>query len=146
MSRCCNDTTLADDLAQQVFLQVWLKIHTLKQAKAFGAWLKRLAISVWLQHVRKKDALRGADELAEVELAQHDSTSVGMDLDRALATLSDRVRLCIVLSYHWGMSRREIAEIMELPVGTVKSHVHRGTQRLKQILAAYRDTPRAETS
>ncbi len=146
MRRCSGDATLADDLSQQVFLQVWLKIHTLKKANAFGAWLKRLAVSIWLQHVRKKDALRGAGELAEDDLAQHDSTGTRMDLDRALATLSDRVRLCVVLSYHWGMSRREIAEIMELPVGTVKSHVHRGTQRLKQILAAYRDTPRAETS
>ncbi len=146
MRRCCNDTILADDLAQQVFLQVWVKIHTLKKANAFGAWLKRLAVSVWLQHVRKKDALRGADELAEGELAQHDSTSVGMDLDSALATLSNPVRLCIVLSYHLGMSHGEIAEHIDIPLGTVKSHINRGTQRLRQILAAYKDKPYAEKS
>ncbi len=139
MRRCCSDTTLADDLAQQVFLQVWLKIHTLKQANAFGAWLKRLAVSVWLQHVRKKDALRGADELTGVELTQHNPTSMGMDLDQALATLASPVRLCVVLSYNEGMSHSEIAELMELPLGTVKSHINRGTQRLQQILAAYRD-------
>lgn len=146
MRRFCNDATLADDLAQQVFLQVWLKIHTLKKANAFGAWLKRLAVSVWLQHVRKKDPLRGAGELAEVELAQHDSTSVGMDLDSALATLTNPVRLCIVLSYHVGMSHREIAEHVDIPLGTVKSHIKRGTQRLRQILAAYKDKPNAEKS
>ncbi|MDH3642506.1 MAG: RNA polymerase subunit sigma-70, partial [Gammaproteobacteria bacterium] len=55
MRRCCRDTTLADDLAQQVFLQVWLKIHTLKQVNAFGGWLKRVAISVWLRHQRRND-------------------------------------------------------------------------------------------
>lgn len=146
MRRCCGDATLADDLSQQVFLQVWLKIHTLKKASAFGAWLKQLAVSIWLQHVRKKDTLRGAAELGEEDLAQHDSTWIGMDLDRALATLSDHVRLCIVLSYHWGMSQTEIAEIMEMPVGTVKSHIHRGTQRLKQKLEAYREAPEAEKS
>ncbi len=146
MRRCCSDTTLADDLAQQIFLQVWLKIHTLKQANAFSAWLKRLAVSVWLQHVRKKDALRGANELAEVELAQHDPTSMGMDLDQALETLADPVRLCVVLSYHEGMSHREIAKLIELPLGTVKSHINRGTQRLQQILSAYKDKPRAEES
>jgi RNA polymerase sigma-70 factor (ECF subfamily) len=139
MRRCCRDTALADDLAQQVFLQVWLKIRTLKQANAFSAWLRRLAVSVWLQYSRKNDALRGADELAELDHAQQDSTSMSMDLDSALATLSSPVRLCIVLSYHEGMTHLEIAELMELPLGTVKSHINRGTQRLQQILAAYRD-------
>ena len=146
MRRCCGDVTLADDLAQQVFLQVWLKIHTLKQASAFGAWLKRLAVSVWLQHQRKNDALHQADELAEAELAQHASTSMEMDLDRALATLTTPVRSCVVLSYHEGMSHPEIADLMELPLGTVKSHINRGTQRLRQILSAYRDKAIAEES
>ncbi|MCZ6659111.1 MAG: sigma-70 family RNA polymerase sigma factor [Gammaproteobacteria bacterium] len=146
MRRCCSDTNLADDLAQQVFLQVWLKIHTLKQANAFSAWLRRLAISVWLKHQRKKDVLRSADELAEVELAQHDSTSVGMDLDRALAALSNTVRLCVVLSYEEGLSHTEITKLMDLPLGTVKSHILRGTTRLRQILSAYSDQPSPEKS
>ena len=99
-----------------------------------------------MKHQRKKDALRGADELAEVELAQHDSTSVGMDLDRALATLSNTVRLCVVLSYEEGMSHKEITELIDLPLGTVKSHVLRGTKRLQQILSAYTDHPSPEKS
>ena len=144
MRRCCSDVTLADDLAQQVFLQVWLKIHTLKQANAFGGWLRRLAVSVWLQHQRKQDALRGADELVGVEFPQHDSPDVGMDLDKALATLSDSERLCIVLSYHEGLSHREIVEVTAMPLGTVKSHISRGTQRLRQLLSAYRDETIAE--
>jgi RNA polymerase sigma-70 factor (ECF subfamily) len=151
MRRCCNDITLADDLAQQVFLQVWLKIRSLKQANAFSAWLKRLAISVWLQHLRKNDALKGArdfaeNELAGIEYAQHDTPGTGMDLDKALATLADPVRLCIVLSYNEGMTHGEIAELMELPLGTVKSHINRGAQRLQQILAAYKDRSNAEES
>jgi RNA polymerase sigma-70 factor (ECF subfamily) len=139
MRRCCNDATLADDLAQQVFLQVWLKLRTLKKADAFGAWLKRLAISVWLQHLRKKDALRGAGELVGTELAQNDSTGIGMDLDHALARLAVPERLCLVLSYHEGMSHREIAELTEIPLGTVKSHINRGSERLRQTLSAYDD-------
>ena len=139
MRRCCNDATLADDLAQQVFLQVWLKLRTLKKADAFGAWLKRLAISVWLQHLRKKDALRGAGELVGTELTQNDSTGIGMDLDYALARLAVPERLCLVLSYHEGMSHKEIAELTEIPVGTVKSHINRGSERLRQTLSAYND-------
>ena len=94
----------------------------------------------------QNDALQGADELTEVDFAQHDSTSLGMDLDQALATLSSTVRLCVVLSYQAGMSHAEIAGAMELPLGTVKSHILRGTKRLQQILAAYADEPRPEKS
>jgi RNA polymerase sigma factor (sigma-70 family) len=139
MRRCCRDATLADDLAQQVFLQVWLKIHTLKQADAFGGWLKRLAISVWLQHQRKNDPLRGADTPADAERARPDTTGLGMDLDQALGALSDTERLCVVLSYQEGMSHAEIAKATDLPLGTVKSHILRATKRLQQMLSAYRD-------
>lgn len=141
MRRCCGDNNLADDLAQQVFLRVWLKIHTLREAKAFAAWLKRLAITIWLQYLRKNDALRCADELTGLEQTHDDSTGEGMDLDQALATLPNPVRLCIVLSYQEGMSHREIAELTGIPMGTVKSHISRGTQRLQQILSAYKDKP-----
>lgn len=144
MRRCCSDNSLADDLAQQVFLQLWLKLHTLKKSKAFGAWLRRLAITTWLQYLRKNDVLNNAGELTESENAQHDSTGVGMDLDRALATLSNTVRLCIVLSYQEGLSHAEIAQLMDMPLGTVKSHINRGTGRLKQILSAYTDKSSAE--
>ena len=93
MRRLCSDVTLADDLAQQVFLKMWLSIRTLKQARAFGGWLKRVAVSIWLQHLRKKDALRDASEFSEKEGAHRDSDGMDMDLDNALATLADPVRL-----------------------------------------------------
>jgi len=146
MRRFCGDSTLADDLAQQVFLRVWLKIRTLKEAGAFPAWLKKLAVSIWLQYLRKNDALRHADENFDIETDGDDSAGIGMDLDQALATLPDTVRLCIVLSYQEGMSHREIAELLDMPLGTVKSHVNRGTARLQKILSAYKDKSDTETS
>ena len=146
MRRFCGDSALADDLAQQVFLRVWLKIRTLREAKAFPAWLKKLAVSIWLQYLRKNDVLRLADEMVEIEGAGGDSSGIGMDLDQALVTLPNPVRLCIVLSYHEGMSHREIAELLDIPLGTVKSHINRGTQRLQQILSAYKDKTDTEAS
>ena len=139
MKRCCHDMTLADDLAQQVFLQVWRKIHSLKKIDAFDGWLKRLAISVWLQHHRKNDTLQDADALDDLVSAPAGSVTLGMDLEKALATLPDSARLCIVLSYQLGMSHAEIADYTQFPLGTIKSHIQRGTQRLQQILSAYRD-------
>ena len=146
LRRCSGDYTLSDDLAQQVFLKVCLKIRKLREARAFGAWLSRVAVSVWLQHIRKKDALRGAAELADTDPGQCDSNSVGMDLDRALAKLSQLDRLCTVLSYHEGMSHQEIAELTKIPLGTVKSNIRRGAQQLQDMLSAYGDMPDTENS
>jgi RNA polymerase sigma-70 factor (ECF subfamily) len=145
MRRCSGDIDLADDLAQQVFLQAWRKISHLRKPDRFGAWLKRLAITVWLQYMRKNDALRNADEYDETDRAQQDTTSVAMDLDSALAALSNHVRLCVVLSYHEGMTHEEIAEYTKLPLGTVKSHIRRGTQRLQSLLSAYADTTNGDS-
>lgn len=146
MRRCCHDITLADDLAQQVFMQAWRTIRHLQQPGSFASWLKRLAINTWLQHRRKSDPLKHADEPDEARTARKDAIGVALDLDRALATLPDNVRLCIVLSYHEGMTHPEIATFTGLPLGTVKSHIRRGTERLQEELSAYNDNRRMEDS
>ena len=143
MLRCCNSPSLADDLAQQTFMQAWRTIHQLRRSGRFAAWLKRLAINTWLQHVRKNDPLDRADDV-EILTRGKDTTGMAMDLDRALAELKDHVRLCIVLSYHEGMTHDEIANITGIALGTVKSHIRRGTQRLQETLAAYKDAPPEE--
>jgi len=146
MRRCCGDTELADDLAQQVFLQAWRQISQLRKADGFGPWLKRLAITTWLQHARKKDLLSQADDFDDKDLPQQDGTDLTMDLDQALAKLASPVRLCVVLSYQQGLVHEEIAELTGLPVGTVKSHIRRGAQRLQQLLSAYLNTDASEES
>lgn len=146
MRRFCNEPTLADDLAQQAFLQVWLRLRTLRRPEAFGAWLRRLAVSVWLQHLRKKDALRNAAELTEHETAPPESPAMALDLDEALASLPETMRLCLVLAYHEGMSHAEIAQATDIPLGTVKSHITRGAGRLRQALSAYDETTGAEVA
>jgi RNA polymerase sigma factor (sigma-70 family) len=143
MRRFCGDATLADDLAQQAFLQAWRTIGQLRRADRFGPWLKRLAVNVWLQHLRRNDALRDADEFDD-DAVRRDSPGIAMDLNRALAELSEPVRMCIVLSYHEGMTHGEIADLTEMPLGTVKSHIRRGTARLKVLLAAYAVVPEVE--
>jgi RNA polymerase sigma-70 factor (ECF subfamily) len=122
MRRCCNDYTLADDLTQQAFLKVWLGIRKLRKANAFSGWLKRVG---------------GAGEMTGNELPQHNTTGMVLDLDRALVKLPDPVRLCVVLSYHEGMSHAEIAKLTHIPLGTVKSHIRNGAHQLQQLLSAY---------
>ncbi len=137
MRRCSGDPTLADDLSQQVFMQAWRAIRQLHDAERFGPWLKRLAINMWLQHKRRNDPLRSADEHGDTDSTHRDQTGIAMDLDRALASLADDVRLCIVLNYHERMTHTEIESLTGMPLGTIKSHIRRGTKKLQEELAAY---------
>jgi RNA polymerase sigma-70 factor (ECF subfamily) len=137
MRRSCGDSVLADDLSQQVFLQAWKALPQLHEPGKFGPWLKRLAVNEWLQYARRNDPVRNADELRDEATASDDPARIAMDLDAALATLSHDARLCIVLAYHEGMTHDEIAQLTDIPAGTVKSHIRRGTIRLREQLAAY---------
>ncbi len=137
--RLCRDKELADDLAQQTFLQAWRSLRELRSTAAFGGWLKTLAVNVWLQHLRRRDplSLQQADiDVAEL-LAQKERPDAAIDLDDALAQLPPQVRLCIVLSCNEGMSHGMIAEVSGMPLGTVKSHLLRGTGKLRELLSAY---------
>jgi RNA polymerase sigma factor (sigma-70 family) len=139
LRRLCRDPTLADDLAQQVFLQAWRSLRSLRSANAFGAWLRRLAINTWRAHMRAgKAALTEDTDVVETESPDTRMVGEQLDLDRALSRLSGDERLCIVLAYSEGMSHSEIGEATGLPLGTVKSHIKRGAERLRTLLNAYR--------
>lgn len=137
----CGNMALADDLAQATFLQAWIHIRSLRVPGAFTSWLRKLAINSWRQHLRREGAFW---KLTDVEVGDVVSTPPAtecLDLNSALGALAPNVRLCIVLSYHEGMSHGEIAAATQLPLGTVKSHVARGTTRLRELLAAYYPSP-----
>ena len=140
MRRCCGDDTLADDLAQQVFMQAWRRIRQVRDPVRFGSWLKQIAVNEWLQNLRRHDPLRYADDEDKITGCSVDNADIEFDLDKALATLPGQVSLCIVLSYYERMSHAEIAALTRLQPGTVKSHIRRGSERLKQVLAGYEST------
>ncbi len=137
LRRLCRDPTLADDLAQQVFLQAWRSLPGLRSVAAFGPWLRRLALNAWLAHLR---AAPPAITIDVEDLACAAVIAPGperLDLDRALALLAHDERLCVVLAYSEGLSHGEISAATNLPLGTVKSHVRRGAERLRALLHAY---------
>ena len=139
LRRLCGNTDLADDLAQQALLKIWRSIGSLKANRAFGAWLRRMAVNTWLDHVRRNDPLDVVADDGEGGVDAPDpgvaaSVAERIDLHRALASLQAPVRLCIVLSYSEGLTHAEIAELTELPLGTVKSHISRGLGSLRKIL------------
>ena len=139
LRRLARDPTLADDLAQQVLLQAWRSLPRLKSVTAFGAWLRRLAVNAWLADLRATPPPAvsiEAEELASAAVVVPRACEE-LDLDRALARLAPDVRLCVVLAYSEGMSHGEISAATGLPLGTVKSHVRRGAERLRASLHGY---------
>ena len=75
--------------------------------------------------------------IAATQVAADSAAGESVDLDRALASLAPDERLCIVLAYSEGMSHSEITAAIGLPLGTVKSHIKRGGERLRALLNAY---------
>ena len=139
LRRLSADRTLAEDLAQQAFVEMWKSLPKLETPAAFSGWLRRIAVNVWLQHLRKKRLLvldnDAGDELADPSTALSNESAI--DLAAALNRLPTSVRLCVVLAYQAGMSHGEIAEATGIPLGTVKSHIVRGGARLRELLRDY---------
>ena len=113
-------------------MQAWRTLAQLRNAGAFGGWLKQVAVRVWLQHARR--ARLPLETLEEAEDTAAPPFEGRLDLERALERLNPPQRLCVVLSYGEGLSHGEIADTTGWPLGTVKSHVARGGARLKQWL------------
>jgi RNA polymerase sigma factor (sigma-70 family) len=134
LRRLCRDASLADDLAQEAFVQAWRTLGQLRNAGAFGGWLKQVAVRTWLQHARRAKLDLETLDAADTHAAMMPDADARLDLDRALGTLSPAQRLCAVLSYGEGLSHGEIADATGFPLGTVKSHVARGGARLRDCL------------
>jgi RNA polymerase sigma factor (sigma-70 family) len=141
LRRLCRDPSLADDLAQQTLLQAWRTLESLRAGGAFTVWLRRLAINTWLQHLRRaaEQSTIAAALPAEAASDSAAPAEIGLqlDLDSALARLRSDVRLCLVLAYHERLSHGEISAYTGFPLGTVKSHIKRGTDELRSMLDAY---------
>ena len=137
LCRMGAEPTLADDLAQDAFLTAYERIAEFRGEGAFAGWIKKIAARLYLKRWKRRATL---DPVAEVEeeadiSVEGESLAAGrLDLDAALATLSPTERLCVSLCYGAGLSHSETAETLKVPLGTVKSHVKRGMDKLKQRL------------
>ncbi|MDP1618036.1 RNA polymerase sigma factor [Phenylobacterium sp.] len=127
----------ADDLAQDAFISAFESISEFRGEGAFAAWVKKIAARACMRRMQRAKRLRdltaaGADDPAPVA---HPDPGGRMDLDEALKALTDGERLCVSLCYGAGLSHGEAAEALNLPLGTVKSHVKRGLDKLRARLA-----------
>jgi RNA polymerase sigma factor (sigma-70 family) len=136
LRKLSGDASAADDLAQDCFLHAWNKLQTFTGRGSFIGWLLKVAYTTFLQSKRKsKRYAEILDEAGYAQDVQDKSYSVQSDevadLDKFLAVLSEEERAVIVMSYACGLSHREIGAATDLPVGTVKSIIFRGKEKIR---------------
>ncbi len=140
-----GNEALSDDLAQETFLNAFRKITTYKSTGSFKSWLFTIAYRCFLTHIRKNSSNPlmnfPLDDFEETEFVEREGTKDAssqvtdkIDIENAFKHLKKNERSTISLCYTYGMSHSEISEIMDMPLGTVKSHILRGKEKLAKIL------------
>lgn len=141
---------LADDLAQETFIQAYSKLHQFNGKSKFSSWLYRIAYNQFLQFCRKGQSLKHHAEYEDFESQHLMSDSVGPgesssvdQLQRQLATVLSEFeperRTVLHLLLHQQNTQQEIAEITGIPLGTVKTHIKRGRVVLQNKLAHWQE-------
>ena len=132
--RLTNHREEAEDLTQQAFMTARRKIAGYRGGASLRTWLHRIAINEWRQSRRKK---RWTGQLL-LESARPDSAveafETGYVLSQAIAKLSDKLREAFILHEVDQLSMNEVAEILEIPLGTAKARVAAARHRLRSLL------------
>ncbi len=130
-----NDTERANDLAQETFIKMYQGLASYRGSARFTTWLFRIAYHTFLNDQRSRHP---NEEFDDDEHGAHADTTAQtadtLDVERALERLSVRQRAVFDLHYKKGMTHSEIAEALELPLGTIKSDLVRGHEKLKEWL------------
>jgi len=139
LRRMGADASLADDLAQDAFLAAYEHIAEFRGEGPFGGWLKRIAARLYVRRWRRRsqlDPMETRDDDASLDGPPTDEGDAvaRLDLDEALRLLSPSERVCVSLCFGAGMSHAEAAEALNAPLGTVKSHMRRGMDKLRRRL------------
>ncbi len=136
MRLTAGDRELADDLAQETFIKAYLHLDSFRNLSEFSTWLIRIAYHNYYDYIRNRKEWMPMDESIVDQSyysVQHDSGQ-SMDVSAGLQGLKEEERCCIILFYMQDLSIRKIASVMNLPEGTVKSHLSRGKEKLAHFL------------
>ena len=143
LTRVCGDAEEARDVAQEAFVQAFVKLDSFQGKSAFYTWLYRIAFNTAISRRRRRKPTTSLDEArdaAGVEPVDHDAAPEA-NLDReeqaiqvqaALATLSEEHRTVLVLREIDDRDYETISQMLDIPVGTVRSRLHRARRELRE--------------
>ena len=153
--RMVRDRTLAEDLTQEAFIRAFNAIDSYKPRFKFSSWIFKIANNHTIDYLRKRKLdtvsidgsphARTSEEEAQTRLVVEsheeapdryvEARELGGQIEDAIGTLRPEYRTAVLLRHVEGYTYEEIAEIMELPLGTVKTYLHRARGELKGLLA-----------
>jgi RNA polymerase sigma-70 factor (ECF subfamily) len=156
--RLVGDRALAEDLSQETFIRTLTHIDSYRTELKFSSWIFRIAHNAAIDHLRRRhpetlsldgdpnadgveEAAAGAIAVADQAASPLDqlvTAELGMQLEGAIAQLRPAYRTCVTLRYVEDLSYEEIAQTLDLPIGTVKTHLHRARLELQALLGPVR--------
>ena len=156
--RMVRDRELAEDLAQETFVKALNAIESYRPEFKFSSWIFKIANNAAIAHLRRREldtlSLEGSPhaetpeaieatalqigDRQESPLDEVEARELGGEIEAAIAKLRPEYRSCILLRHVEGRAYEEIAEILGLPLGTVKTYIHRARNELRRELAHLR--------
>jgi len=133
----------ARDAAQDAFVACYRNLSKFRGDAAFSTWLHRIAVNACYDALRRRREMLGLDEAPEPPpAADHgDAVTTSVDVRRALLAVAEEFRTVLVLHDIQDLGYEEIARILEVPIGTVKSRLHRARVALGRVMAGEPSTP-----
>ncbi|MEW5900912.1 MAG: RNA polymerase sigma factor [Acidobacteriota bacterium] len=153
----------AEDVSQEVFLKVFRSFRTFKRGSKLSSWLYRVTYNACLDHLRRKSMAPRPVEDVTLELLQEGSASLPapsskdpmmrtekellrQQVERALQVVSAQERAVFTLRHYEGLPLNDIAQALDLSVGSVKSYLHRAVKKIQRELASWGAKPTPEVS
>lgn len=153
--RMVRDRELAEDLAQEAFVRAFDNLDRYDRTYRFSSWLFKIAYNLTVDHLRRREvptvSMQGAPDAVSTERQEATAVSLESDeeapderlvskelageLERAIGALREEYRTAILLRHVEGRSYEEIAEIMAIPLGTVKTYIFRARRELREALS-----------
>ena len=153
--RMVRDRELAEDLSQETFVKALNAIESYRPEYKFSSWLFKIANNAAIDHLRRREldtlSLDGSPHAETPEAMQAtalqigarqespldtvEAKELGSEIEAAIGRLRPEYRSCILLRHVEGRAYEEIAEILDLPLGTVKTYIHRARNELRVALA-----------
>lgn len=157
--RMVRDRELAEDLTQETFVKVLNAIERYRPEFKFSSWIFKIANNAAIDQLRRREldtlSLEGGPDattpeqveatslqvgdVSESPLEETEARELGSAIEQAIARLRPEYRACIIMRHVEGRSYDEIADALDLPLGTVKTYIHRARAELKQSLAPLKE-------